>query len=332
MKTARRLINQFKYTLAFWSAIGAALISSAALADGDHGRKSDALLVKGYQAVTNMTFVDPAQPGILQVRVGGEGGLSHVGRMRGWSADETVDLATGLITAHFTFAADDGDRLVLATAVPSAFQPDGRITFEGSFTVEGGTGRVKKAKGTLHYEGWARTTDMAKGIGIGFFVNEGVLEGTKIDEAEPFAFTDKGTGTVIPPDFTFTGDVDANQLGIFQDTAHSTPGPFLSEFVGYIGGRFTIIESYDSTWTGKKDVRINFSAIELLSFAVNPDQSPDFTKPYIADTYMTVKSGKGRFKHAEGVALGKFNIVPTGPTTVASEQRGIGFLSKDDKD
>jgi hypothetical protein len=338
MKTTRGLINTLKCALVLPFSIGALVtISSTVLADDDHGDKSNPLYIKGYQVYTNVVFLNPANRALLEVRTGGEGGISHLGKMRSWSVDQEVNLVTGDLTAHYTFQDKDGDKLLfMATAAPSSVQPDGRVTFEGSFTVTGGTGRFKHAKGTLHFEGWARTTDFVTSAGIGFGSIEGVLEGTKIDEAEPFAFTDKGTGVVNPPNFAFSGDVDANQLGDFKDAAQSTPGPFLAQFVGIVDGRFTLIESYDSTWNGKKDDRLNFSAVEIISFeAITlPDHSivPDLTKPYRAQTYMTVKSGKGHFKHAQGVAFGKFNIVPTGPTTVASEQRGVGFLSNDDKD
>ena len=131
------------------------------------------LYVRGYQTYTNVAYVDPANSAILQVRTGGEGGMAHLGKMRSWSADQQNDLVNGTVTATYTFEDPNGDQLVLSAIGPSAFQPDGRITFNGVYTVIGGTGRYAEASGTLCYDGWARATDFATGQGIGFLNIEG---------------------------------------------------------------------------------------------------------------------------------------------------------------
>lgn len=53
---------------------------------------------KGCYAVTNAAFVDPSQPGYLQVRIGGNGGVAQVSAVKVWPTVERMDLATANVT------------------------------------------------------------------------------------------------------------------------------------------------------------------------------------------------------------------------------------------
>ena len=312
----------------------AATVTTTSMQAESFGRFSNPLLIKGYNTYTNVGFVDPANPTILQVRTGGEGGVSHLGKMRSWSTDQQGDLVTGLITAHYTFEDETGDRLVLHATGPSAFQPDGRITFNGTFTVVSGTGKFKRANGTLRYDGWARTTDFATGVGIGFLTIEGILYGTKIDRDLPFAIVDQGTGTIFNggQDFLYEGAGFATGVGVFDSDAQSTPGPFRAAFVGFVDGRMVLSSSYAASWTTRNGDKLRFSAVEFISFAVLtlPDgsQVPDFSQPSFPDLYYTVEGGTGRFRNAKGVYFARGTFTPASPDTVAAKWKGLGFLSR----
>jgi hypothetical protein len=337
---AAKLITLFTARHAMKRALSlgvAACLSSTALAhDEDHVRQFNPLYIKGYQVYTNVAFMDPSHPIILQVRTGGEGGLSHLGKMRSWSTDQEGNLVTGELTAHYTFQDKDGHNLLLLADGFSTFQSDGRIIFAGSFTVLGGTGRFKRATGILHFEGWARATDPATGQGIGFVTVEGVLENTRIDAAPPLVSLESGIGTISNnEDFIYEGNGIANGLGQFKDHSQSRPGPFHSAFVGIIDGRFVFSSVYDAVWTDRHGDKLKFSAVEFLSYGlvmVNGEPAPDFSKPSTLEAYYTVESGAGAFKHAQGVLFGKGSLTPTSLTTVAAEIRGVGFLSNEARD
>jgi len=295
------------------------------------------LAIHGYQAVTNVVFVDPSNPAFLQVRFGGEGGVSHIGKMRSSSIDQQVNFATSEQSGHLTLVDPRGDNLVLEFSSPSAIQPDGRITFAGDMTVVSGTGRFQNARGRLHFDGWARTTNPNTGEGIGFFTLNGILRGTSIRPDCLTLAIDRGVGTIIDgQDFVYVGDGIAGMAGRFHDVAQSTAGPFHSAFVGIVEGRFVLSSAYNSVWTTPNGDTLKFSGVEFISFGLLtlPDGSvgPDLTKPSTADTYLYVASGTGRFEDAEGVMFGKAAFNPTSPNTVAATLRSAGFLDLNNND
>ncbi|MBL9168100.1 MAG: hypothetical protein JNN07_10200 [Verrucomicrobiales bacterium] len=298
------------------------------------GRFSNPLLIKGYNTYNNVGFVDPANPTILQVRTDGQGGVSHLGKMRSWSTDQQSDLTTGQITANYTFEDENGDQLVMFGTGPSALQPDGRITFDGTFTVTCGTGKFRRASGTLSYEGWARTTDFVTGVGIGFLTIDGMLYGTKIHRDTPFAVADQGIGTIFNDgqDFTYAGAGFATGVGRFDSAASSTPGPFRAAFVGFVDGRMVLSSSFETVWTVRGGDQIRLSGVEFISFAVVtlPDgtQVPDFSQTSIPELYYTVEGGTGRFRNAQGVYFAKGTFAPKSPDTVDARWKGLGFFSR----
>ena len=225
---------------------------------------------------------------------------------------------------------------MLYGAGPSAFQPDGRITFNGTFTVISGTGRFEDAYGTLQYDGWARTTDFATGQGIGFLTITGILRGTTVRRHAPSAYADNRIGTILNDgqDFVFQGSGVSTSVGLFKDAAQSFPGPFRAAFIGLIDGRFILSSSYESVWTTRKGDKVKFSAIEFIAFEILtlPDGSPapDLSKPSKTEIFQTVESGTGQYKKAQGVFFGKGTFDPTSPDTVAAEWKPTGFFSMSD--
>jgi hypothetical protein len=333
MKTSYSITRRLKILAALALSVGAAAgMTWSALAD-TVGYWSNPLFVKGYQTYTNVGFVDPANPAFLQVRTGGEGGVAHFGKMRSGSIDQTVNLATGELLANYTFEDQNGDQLLLSAVGASAFQPDGRATFAGEYTVTGGTGRYAGAHGKLRFDGWARTTDFATGTGIGFGTLSGFIYGTTARRDGPFAFAENGTGTIFDngQSFVFKGNGLATRVGAFKDMAQSTPGPFTAAFVGIIDGRFVASYAYDSVWTTRKGERLSFSAVEFVSFEILtlPDGSPvpDLSKPSTTEIFQTVEGGTGQFGNAQGVSFGRGTFEPTSPDTVAAKLRASGFFS-----
>jgi hypothetical protein len=332
------ITNRIQRTIRVFSAAALSLVAitaltSSAQAEG-RGQRPKPLHIHGYQAYTNLAFVEPANPTILQVRTSGEGGVSHLGKMRSWSTDQTGDLVTGEMKANYTFEDESGDQLQLSTLGSSAFQPDGRVTFEGEFTVVSGTGKFKHAHGSLRFEGWARVTDFATGAGIGFGTIDGTIQGTRIDEDAPFVTASRGNATFNGADFLFTGTGVATRTGRYDSTAYNTPGPFNGAFVGIVDGQFTLAWSTAEEWTSRNGDKIQWSGVEFvyLELLTLPDGSPapDFSKPSTAEIFQVVEGGSGRFAEVQGVMLNQANFQPVSPTSIAAQLKGAGFLSRCD--
>ena len=112
------------------------------------------LAFAGYYAVTNSVFVDPADPAHLQIRVGGGGGASQLGKFSISTTDQTLDFATGVQTGTINLEDSGGNRLTGIYSGPSAQEPDGRFTFGGEIVFNGGTGPYASASGTVRVDGW----------------------------------------------------------------------------------------------------------------------------------------------------------------------------------
>ena len=80
--------------------------------------------------------------------------LQHLGRTIG-SVEETATLTQNgpLITNTATYTAANGDQLFVAFSGTGTFPVDGVISFSGTETVTGGTGRFDGATGSLHRAG-----------------------------------------------------------------------------------------------------------------------------------------------------------------------------------
>jgi hypothetical protein len=296
-----------------------------------HGSKP--LTVTGYQYYENQSFPNPGDPSILEVRTQGQGGLSHLGAMRSWSDDQQGNLVTGALTATYTFEDTAGDQLRLSAIGSSQLTPDFRITFSGTLTVEGGTGKFAQAAGSLAFDGWARTTDFSTGVGIGFLTFDGVITGTDIQPQKPFTYLDVGTGTIINnTDFVYEGGGVSTRIGRFQNHSASYPGPLNSAFVGIIDGRFVLTSIYDTTWTTPNGDTLLMKGFQMIHFELltfpGGGIAPDFSKPSTTYPYYTIVGGTGRFANAQGVIIGRGGFTPTSPTTVHSEIRGAGWLSR----
>lgn len=272
------------------------------------------LLFKGYYAVTNSAFVDPADPTHLQIRVGGSGAASQIGRFSISTTDQQLDFITGLQTGTINMEDSDGNKLTGLYSGPSAQQPDGRFTFGGQIVFNGGTGPFAHASGSVTVDGWARVNPET-GTGIGLVSFNGWLRGTGVKPSKFFGLVESIDGRVNNPDFTAVGEGFATLIGRFRDENATIASPF-NGFVGIVDGKFTAIYAFDSVWTTLVGDQLFLTAVETVSFAtiVMPDGTPvpDITQPSRAKLYQTIVGGTGRFEGAEGVVFGNALFTPTG--------------------
>src|SRR5688572_20828860 len=108
MRSTTTLLARWRHAMVAVSLVGAVLMPLSLSAAGQP-RGDNLLTIKGYQAYTNVVFLNPTNPTILEVRTGGEGGAAHLGKMRSWSSDQRSDLISGLVTATYTFEDKNGD-------------------------------------------------------------------------------------------------------------------------------------------------------------------------------------------------------------------------------
>lgn len=104
---------------------------------------------------TNPQVVGVAN-GILTLAITGEGKATHLGKST-WYADSWVDTNQFpfLQTGDMEFTAANGDQLFgtfSGTAIPDA---SGKVNFEGTYEITGGSGRFEGATGSGNYSGWA---------------------------------------------------------------------------------------------------------------------------------------------------------------------------------
>jgi hypothetical protein len=129
---------------------------------------------------TDTIDFDPSVGPVIRVEVTGTGKCSHLGAAECQSTDQVAVLATGGITATYTYTAANGDTLLLtAESQTVALDPIvGRISFEGTFEVLGGTGRFAGASGRGTLIGWAlfnQPFGSPQNDGPGFFAFDGWL-------------------------------------------------------------------------------------------------------------------------------------------------------------
>jgi hypothetical protein len=122
--------------------------------------------------VIGMQF-GPTGPTQLTLWITGTCQLSHLGRST-TSAVQVVDLATGTFTAENTvYVAANGDVLQAThTGTITSMGADDSVTFTGTQTFGGGTGRFASAAGSADFMGGASGPDV-QGRGAGFLELDG---------------------------------------------------------------------------------------------------------------------------------------------------------------
>jgi hypothetical protein len=102
---------------------------------------------------------------IAHISVIGEGQASHMGATTAATTDQEVNLITGSATATYTLTAANGDNIVLELEFLVTFLSAVMLSFEGSYTVAGGTGRFAGAIGSGSLSGSATFITPTNGIG-----------------------------------------------------------------------------------------------------------------------------------------------------------------------
>ena len=100
----------------------------------------------------------------LHVVVNSRGQATYMGRTTAFTDDQLVSLIDGSATATYTLTGVDGDTLILAMTFQST-NVTGGVTFAGSYTVTGGTGRFDGATGSGVLSGGALFLTETDGIG-----------------------------------------------------------------------------------------------------------------------------------------------------------------------
>ena len=107
------------------------------------------------------------------ISVTGHGNASHLGATSAVTDNQIVNVNTGMATATYTLTGANGDTVVLEMIFQTTFLPNNAVTFEGTYTVTGGTGRFYGATGSGDLAGSAIAT--GPNIGIGSFSVAGTI-------------------------------------------------------------------------------------------------------------------------------------------------------------
>ena len=97
-----------------------------------------------FNTEVQIEFVYP----FFYISVTGEGNASHLGATTAVTDNQIVNVNTGMATATYTLTGANGDTVVLEMIFQTTFLPNNAVTFEGSYTVTGGTGRFYGATGS----------------------------------------------------------------------------------------------------------------------------------------------------------------------------------------
>lgn len=100
----------------------------------------------------------------LQLSVSGHGNASHLGATTAVTTNQLVNVIDGSATATYTLTGANGDKVVLATSFQATNVPGG-VTFAGTYTVAGGSGRFAGAMGSGSLTGSATFTGPSSGFG-----------------------------------------------------------------------------------------------------------------------------------------------------------------------
>jgi hypothetical protein len=104
-------------------------------------------------------------PSFLYISVTGQGNASHLGATSAVTDNQIVNVETGSATATYTLTGANGDTVVLEMVFQTTFLPNNAVTFEGDYTVTGGTGRFYGATGSGNLAGSAIVTGPNTGVG-----------------------------------------------------------------------------------------------------------------------------------------------------------------------
>lgn len=119
--------------------------------------------------ITKLEFpLPPPYDGVpvVTLEVKGAGQASHLGRTVCLSTDETVDFTQGgKLTGTLTLTAANGDELIADMNAVAVVDQNGVVTFDGTLTFTGGTGRFATATGTASFEGGAAPASGPTGVG-----------------------------------------------------------------------------------------------------------------------------------------------------------------------
>lgn len=106
-----------------------------------------------------------ANPCILHVQHTGTGTASHLGRMTEVTNDQVASFCTGTLSGTSVHYAANGDSVVVSFTGVLTSAIGNSVTFEGTFTVIGGTGRFNGATGGGMFNGSATFTGLNTGVG-----------------------------------------------------------------------------------------------------------------------------------------------------------------------
>ena len=115
----------------------------------------------GFSTQVEIEFVYP----FFYISVAGQGNASHMGVTTAVTDNQVVNVIDGSATATYTLTGVNGDTVVLEMIFQTTFLPNNAVTFEGSYTVTGGTGRFYGATGSGDLAGSAFVTGPNTAIG-----------------------------------------------------------------------------------------------------------------------------------------------------------------------
>jgi len=120
-----------------------------------------------FQANFITQFTTTLEFPLLYVTVSGKGSASYLGTTIASSGDQVVNLVDGSGTATYILTAGNGDKLTLALVVQpgGTIDVEGGVTFSGTYTVAGGTGRFHDNTGSGVFAGSALFVSPTDGIG-----------------------------------------------------------------------------------------------------------------------------------------------------------------------
>ena len=114
-----------------------------------------------FTTEVEIEFVYP----FFYISVTGHGNASHLGATSAVTDNQIVNVNTGMATATYTLTGANGDTVVLEMIFQTTFLPNNAVTFEGTYTVTGGTGRFYGATGSGDLAGSAIATGPNTAIG-----------------------------------------------------------------------------------------------------------------------------------------------------------------------
>ena len=114
-----------------------------------------------FRTEVQIEFVYP----FFYISVTGQGNASHLGATSAVTDNQIVNVNTGMATATYTLTGANGDTVVLEMIFQTTFLPNNAVTFEGTYTVTGSTGRFYGATGSGDLAGSAFVTGPNTGIG-----------------------------------------------------------------------------------------------------------------------------------------------------------------------